>query len=251
MTSYLSPLLGENSTSAYWNGFIMADGTFTGTGGNRLKIGLSSKDHSHLVAFASWIGRGQVRQYKNSVSEWAVQDPIAAPLIKEKFDIHPRKTYNPPSRLPFKDHDLLRSWLVGFIDGDGCVKRQTGRQTALIDISLHLSWLPFLNMLSECLGLGTVSIREKEYARLTISRHNDVTSLKKFALREGLPILNRKWDRVDESIVLDRHERVNRVKALIKAGLPNKEIIALTGATGSSISNIRLRSRLKEEGEIL
>lgn len=247
-TSDLHRLLEDNPLAAYWNGFIMADGTLTGVGGNRVKVALARKDHGHLESLASWVGKGNVRHAGERVSEWAVQDPAVAPLLREKFDIRPRKTYNPPSRLPFEDSELLTSWTIGFIDGDGHIKNQTSRDTAMMTMNIYLSWKPFLHLLSERLGLGTVSTRSGEYARFTISRHNDLVALKMFVRAHDLPVLARKWDRVDETIVLDRQERADRIKSLIQLGLSGKEIAAQTGASYPSISSARKRMGMPRPG---
>ena len=246
-TSDLHRLLEDNPLAAYWNGFIMADGTLTGVGGNRVKVALARKDHGHLESLASWVGKGNVRHSGERVSEWAVQDPVVAPLLREKFDIRPRKTYNPPSRLPFEDSELLTSWTIGFIDGDGHIKNQTSRDTAMMTMNIHLSWKPFLHLLSERLGLGTVSTRSGECARFTISRHNDLVALKMFVRAHDLPVLARKWDRVNEEVVLDRYERAERTREFIRSGLSNKEVATLTGASHSSVCNIRRRMAERNE----
>lgn len=43
------------------------------------------------------------------------------------------------------------------------------------------------------------------------------------------------------SVVLARYERAERTRDLIRKGLLNKEIAALTGASHSSVCNIRNR----------
>lgn len=204
----LAPLLEYTPEASYWMGFLMADGCLTQ---NRLKVALAAIDTEHLQTFASFLGPNvnitlSVRQsptVTRHIASLSLQDSANSPLLKSRFDWHDRKTYNPPTWLPYEDITLLRAWLVGFIDGDGTIGLQSGRKSATLRTVSHLSWIEFLTDLAETLEFGKVSQRRggetssKWYAQLATYRHHEICDLKRFAQTHHLPILSRKWDKVD------------------------------------------------------
>ncbi len=103
-TGSLSCLMDGTPVAAYWLGFIFADGCFFG---NRLQIALSSKDLGHLERLRDWIGYGRVStEREGRVCRYAVLDSATVPALRARFDLKPRKTENPPSRVPFEDNEL-------------------------------------------------------------------------------------------------------------------------------------------------
>lgn len=248
----LSPLLRDDPVAAYWNGFIAADGCFSGWKNTRLQIALAAKDAAHLERLAGWMGHGWVRtESGGKVVRYAVADAMTVPQLQLKFDLRPRKTVNPPRHLPYCGV-LLRAWFVGFIDGDGYIRKQSGRETAFLSTVSHHSWGPFLVELSSALNFGYVRYRTGggydngtgTYVSLNSARHNEIADLKRFAEQLALPILARKWDRVDCSIiVIDRHERAERIRELIRAGERTSDIAREVGVTKSAVSQARARMR--------
>lgn len=242
----LKRLLEDTPTAAYWNGFIAADGAFSDV---RLKVFIAEHDRGHLEKLTTWLGiTSSIHSPSNNVAGFAIADTASIRALRERFDIRPRKTYNPPQHLPYDDDNLLRAWFIGYVDGDGHIKRQTGRQTAILDTVAHLSWKPFLEELVARLGFGYVNERtgharypDRRYVAIRCARHNQIAGLKRFATEHQLPILTRKWDRVDTSIVLDRHEKAARMKEMILAGHRATHIARELGCTTSAVSNARKR----------
>lgn len=116
-----------NEDSAYWAGFIAADGNI-GKDKTYLKVKLSAKDESHLLKLCDFIERDRllyteftrladkVYECKNLVvtSRMIVDD------LYRKYNIEPNKTYHLkiPISMPAK---LIRHYIRGFMDGDGSI----------------------------------------------------------------------------------------------------------------------------------
>ncbi|WP_280499367.1 hypothetical protein [Nocardia cyriacigeorgica] len=241
-------LLEDSPQAAYWIGFLAADGYFTDC---RVRVTVNQLDYAHLLEFTSWLGVGTpIAASKNNSVTFSMANAETVRTLRTKFDFRDRKTYSPPRHLPYQDTTLLTAWLIGYIDGDGHIKRQTGRQTAVLDTVAHLSWKPLLEEIAEKLGIGYVNERlghadypGRRYAAFRCARHNQIADLKRFAMQHSLPILTRKWDKVDTSIVVDHHEKADRMRALIRSGKRTTEIARELGCGKAAVSNMRARMR--------
>lgn len=188
--SDLSVLLLENPLSYYWNGFLLADGSFHNY---RLTVVLSDKDKEHVQNLAKFI-KTSTRRHPNG-EMLACRDVQIISQVMNKFDIQYNKTYNPPNILPSTTSDNLLSLLIGFIDGDGSIGYQYGRQTSLIRIKCHGSWKSWLLLLQEQLNLSGSKPRlnNQGYCEWNIGNQGIIQQLKRHAVNNQLPILTRKW----------------------------------------------------------
>jgi hypothetical protein len=242
----LSKLLEGTHEAAYWLGFIMADGSFSG---NRLGIGLHPKDSTHLESFKSWaeITSPILLHDQGRYVKISIMDSTNVPKLRELYDIQPRKTYNPPKKLPFQSPELNKSFLVGLIDGDGYITRQTGRDVSAILIVGHLSWLSFFQKLSESTGFGKTRTRPGSvdstgtFAALNSHVHGNNVTLKLHAIKHDLPYLSRKWSLVDESVLSDKYVRAEKLKDFILSGKTNSEIYQIYKISEAGLSMARKR----------
>ena len=109
------------------------------------------------------------------------------------------------------DENSLLFLFAGFIDGDGCVSKQTNRKDASLKIQCHGSWLRFLNLLSSSVYSKfnendkyqppLAKINKKGYAYLNITNNSILREFKKFIKTEQLPFLTRKWEVIDENTI--------------------------------------------------
>ena len=194
---------------------------------------------SAMVPFARQTDRASVK--------YGVVDHITIPELRRKFDLRPAKTYNPPGHLPYCDRTLLRSWLVGFIDGDGYLRKQTGRKTSFLQVTSHMSWMDFLRSLSDELHFGYCKTRINgvpgaEYASLNSAAHNEIVALKRFAIRHSLPFLERKWSKVDENLVLPP-VWTDDIRILTRAGISPNDIARALGISVQSVYQRQYRDR--------
>ncbi len=196
-----SVLLLEIPETYYWIGFILADGHISNH--NRLSIALAKKDSKHLEKFCTYLSCKNLKIDKKNSCRLSVKDNVYIKQLKEKFDIKNDKTYYPPNLDWNIDKNLFLSMLIGYIDGDGCIKYQFQRKDASIAFHVHSSWLFFLQLLKSKLfeyfnfNTGEPIIGKDGYARWTISNFELVKELKRFVINMKLPFLDRKWSRIN------------------------------------------------------
>lgn len=229
--SSIKVLLNEDLESYYWIGFLLADGTFYNKNNSAgLKLTLNELDKNHLLKFSNFIKAEQKIYYQknkngNHYSLTVFNNKVVKEIIS-KFSIKKRKTYNPPDLSFYKNlshNHLLLSLIVGIIDGDGCIKFQTRREDCVIAIKMHSSWLDFLIFIQEFLikitevSIPLPIINSKGYARLNITNSKVINFLKNFTKVSGLPVLGRKWDRVNE-FKISKRENLTKTLELYNNG---------------------------------
>lgn len=241
--SEIAILLDDSPESFYWMGFILADGSFNN---NRFKITLAIKDKDHLIKLAEYL------KYFRSVSETSTTASIDSknidiiPLICDKFDIKPQKTFNPPATIKHFAIDLQYCLLAGFIDGDGHIRKQYNRNDFLLVIKNHSSWENILREFNELID-GTTNftkINNSGYARLIISNSEVLKNLKKRILSYNIPIMNRKWDIIDLNFVT-RNIRAEELKSNVLKDL--KDGLSVSESSVKNNSNYENVYRIKRK----
>ena len=147
--------------------------------------------------------------------------------LRKKFTITNRKTYEPSNIQNIKNNNLLISLIIGFIDGDGCIRKLNNRQDCNIRVKCHKSWLNNLQFMADTINsLASTKeiiarINNSGYAEFIISNSVAIKCLKRKALSLKLPILKRKWNNINLSLV-SRNERAiikkNKIKNLLQKG---------------------------------
>ena len=207
--SDLSVLLNDSLVTMYWIGFLLADGTFPNSNGNKtslLTLILAEKDADHLQKFADYIKLERpIKRREHSTNkvekfvgyEVSVGDSDRLPQLCKRFGIVSNKTYTPPD---FSTYELTTDqWvavLLGLIDGDGYVTNKNDRCHSRI--KCHKSWGPSYQLLSdnitEWAGVKPVKVYYKDnYCSLTLGKRV-ITKLYAFAIENEIPLLSRKWD---------------------------------------------------------
>lgn len=244
----LSLLMKDSCEAWYWIGFILADGCVYKKI-NRIKICLAKIDLEHLEKFCDFVGlsKSKIRKYKDFV-EVATNNKVVAEIIT-KFDFKERKTYNPPTN-NLKLNKLLVSLYMGFIDGDGSIQVVTKRSDVSLRIKNHASWKNWLinmsNNLSEFFTPEKGIVRHKVritnsgYGLLLISDNELIRRMKNFCVEHGLPVMKRKWDKVNlgvESRYLVAEFRKEMVLGL-KDTYKTSELCEMLGVSQQCISKI-------------
>jgi hypothetical protein len=219
-------LLDESPEAYYWMGFILADGSFINN--NVIAIRLKEDEKEHLEKMGSFLeinnkiaiyqANGYRKKDLNTKScNLVITDVENVPLIKEKFRIPARKTYNPPT-LPEMTREQFLSLFAGYIDGDGCISTQGTtryrnkkgeivlypRTDCIIQIKCHSSWLETLKIFEERLHkeLGfeltksKVGINKQGFCLWRIQNGKIVKSIKEGLQKLNLPLLLRKWNKI-------------------------------------------------------
>lgn len=226
----MQKLLLETLESYYWLGFLLADGHF---GKSALTVNLAIKDNDHLIKLADFLGFPEKVFYKNVKLDGKVYSQVAMSLndkrgvkkIKDKFAISERKTYIPPNLESIED-DLFLSLFVGFIDGDGSIRKQSqkDRKDCFITIKLHRSWFKVLEKMSLLVSdmsnapYNPPHLNKSGYVVLNLSNRIAIRFLKKKVEEWNLPVLRRKWDRINEDALVPSRVEIaaKRRKKILK-----------------------------------
>ncbi len=200
--SDLSILLEENPLTYYWIGFLLADGNFGKT--NTIKCTLSSIDKNHLIKLKKFLKIKALNfEQDKKYSTIKAMDGINVPLICKKFNINSNKTYFPPKTSfikKIKNKDLITALMIGFIDGDGCIRPKN--KSFSLSVKCHSSWLDILSFFAKEINkTSNAKINNAGYAYFTITNHSSLKELKKKVLVMKLPVLKRKWDVIDLDFV--------------------------------------------------
>lgn len=208
----------DSALSYYWLGFIMADGYIDKEG--ELKVTLSQKDLQHLKKLGDLLNV-EVKEYKQKTAycveernycKLSCKDSFYGPLILKKMGLNGLpKTYNPPMDIEIKKDFYFICFLIGMIDGDGTFSKRDGKCN-FIRLEMHFSWLQILQKIKnrlETVKIGNTAYgaTKKGYAFLKIYKHNNLKALKLFAIKNNLPILERKWKSINENKDLKYHKQ--------------------------------------------
>lgn len=218
----VSILLNEDLITYYWMGFILADAHISEK--FRLKVVLNKIDIEHLKKLQSYLKIEKLETRGEYCSINAMDKKNLKELV-EKYDIHHNKTYNPPLLSFYKNlsEDKFLALVIGIIDGDGCIRKQYKRNDWKICIKMHSSWVDFLNLISDrLLNKKIADISNNGYARINLTQVKTGQKLKKFALENKLPLLERKWDKVDLDYITF-YDKANDTLEKIKK-IANKDI---------------------------
>jgi len=230
-------LLEESLLKYYWLGFIMADGHVSN---NRLIIGLNKRDANYLEILADKL-KTKVKLRKDVAIISAMHSDVFDKLVF-KYKISRTKSTNPPDISSITGDNLI-AFSIGFIDGDGCITNLHKRKDFQISIKVHASWLETLKYV-----FGKAYIQNSGYAITNISNTEDCKNLKKFLLKNDLPYLSRKWNKIDLNYVSRKVIAINRIqttKQLLNQGKSRKEICEILGISDSGLSLLIKRNNLK------
>lgn len=218
----LSPLLLDTPESYYWMGFLLADGHFSAKG--VMKITLASIDRSHLLKLKKFLHIKNMQEENNGKAVCIkTMDTKLVPIITSKFDISNKKTYQPPNLSFIKDRDLLMSLIIGYIDGDGCIAKKA--KGFSLNIHCHASWLKTIDSFVKAINpTSTARIRPDGYASASVSNNESLKELKRFAINKNLPILKRKWDKIDLDFIPYQEQRMRQFKQLKKNILKYRDL---------------------------
>lgn len=228
--SNISNLLSESNEAYYWLGFLLADGHFS-KNNNQIQINLSIKDIEHLRNFARFV------EYEKELiaPSLHISDINIVPKIKELYEIKSDKTYNPPN-ITFLSGDSLFSLVIGFIDGDGSIKKD-----GYLYIKVHNSWLNVIDfMISNInkIGKHTIKTNKEGLAICTLTNIEATKKIKEHAEKLKLPILKRKWDRITPNKLSKKELRDKYEMECInhfESGLTPKEVLGETTISYSFI----------------
>lgn len=118
----------DSENKAYWLGFIASDGCITdkGNGGKRLKITLKLDDKEHLQKFADDLDSNLlVKEKVNKIKgkEYPTSEIVvnSTKICNDIINLGIDELKTTHLEMPDIRHDMIKHFLRGFIDGDGCI----------------------------------------------------------------------------------------------------------------------------------
>lgn len=194
--------------SSYWAGFIAADGTITNGKYKSLQIKLQKKDEDHLKIFkkdikytgeliySSQIGKKNNIYYSCTINIYCADNILFD--LERIYNISDRKTFclTPPK---IKDYNLCLAYIIGFIDGDGCIcrylqkKKYPYTEICIVGTFDVMKWIK--DFLEKEMKIKTSSIKKvgKIY-RISIYGNSIAENFIRMAKKIDVPFLKRKWD---------------------------------------------------------
>lgn len=199
----IDSLLNETLESFYWLGFIIADGSFYD---NTFELNISKKDTEHLELFKQFLNSGKIieKPSTNSV-RLLIHDRHSVQKVIKKFGFIENKTYNPLNFDTFfkiYNNNLILSLLIGIIDGDGHISRNSAANARSITITAHENWENFYKNLFDNLNIEVYINRVKDTNCITIGMYKRklLLTIYNFIINNNIPHLKRKWDIIKETI---------------------------------------------------
>ncbi len=208
-------LLDGSLLSYYWHGFLIGDGNISSVG--RFVVTLAIKDKEHLQKYNNWIP-GKLQEYTTSIDneksyssggtyiKYTCNDKITANLFLKIYDIeNKKKTEFPPNLKNLEVSDQFISFFFGMFDADGCVCTRSNKDQQIangLKIEVHKNWFDTLCYIQQKLLFfykieSQVKYTSRGYAKLMITKYEYLKQLKQIAISLQLPILKRKWDKID------------------------------------------------------
>lgn len=233
----LKKFLCFDNISCYWLGFILADGHISKV--KNIQINLAIKDKEHIYKLEKYIGHKiSIIEYKTKIRA-TIQDRPTINEISKIFKWETNKTKNPPIIPEFINNNKLFSLIIGFIDGDGTINKNGN----VLRIKCDLCWKNILNYFYYSLtnenknfnDIGNCSI-------IYICKTEILKDIKKKSIELNLPILDRKWNRVDLDKII-RYEKTkikkNKILELLKKEIKDIDIVNKTGSSRSLVYKIK------------
>jgi hypothetical protein len=190
--------------SAYWAGFLAADGNLDKRDHNRVTVGLSLKDLSHLKLFTDSIGyEGTIKIKKTSNGyDCALLQFSSKQVVDDLtgiYNLTPNKslTLVPPT---ITGKDLQVAFSVGYIDGDGGLyysKSKRDIQLQFVGTNEICVWIK--NVLDEIIGNNTHGgiYRLSNQFKYSITSYS-AYKIAKYVQSTSLPFMARKWNVTDK-----------------------------------------------------
>lgn len=189
----------DNEEKAYWLGFIMADGcVYKGSNDTlRLQINLASSDVNHLNKFQKTIESSYKIQIKkiNEKNEAAILKINSTQMCKDLIDLGVVFRKSLICQMPNIPNELIRHYIRGYFDGDGCITTPKGRNTKVVLVGGK----EMLSSIKEVLKSNGVEIslnppyKNNKTFNLETQNKNNVSNFLNFLYKDASIFLDRKY----------------------------------------------------------
>lgn len=208
----------DTESKAYWLGFIYADGWITknsNTNSGYLGIQLKKSDADHLRKFNKDIDGNYPISFgekichigdNNKLNHYCLIRIYSINMVNDLFNqgVNFNKSYN--ITFPCIQENLIKHFIRGFFDGDGCVRSRTRKLASgeikkypACDITCHeKSFLESIRSYIHSKGLNSYIYPDGSGFRLYLSGQNDNINFLDYIYKDATIYLDRKYKRYQE-----------------------------------------------------
>ena len=196
----------DTEEKAYWLGFFLADASVSNNS-NTISIGLSIRDYDHLHRLKKSLKITRpIREFISSNGYKSCIISFYSQNIKEKlisYNVIPNKKKYGKHPFLLLNNDLIKHYVRGFFDGDGCVsesiRKETGAKRYAIEIASCQEMLVFIKKFLADNNIEVSDIRE-HMSIYEIRTSNNLEIIKFFNLiyKDANIYLPRKYERLED-----------------------------------------------------
>lgn len=185
----------DNEEKAYWLGFIFADG-YISSSSNNFELSLGLKDINHLEKFSQFMKYTGVIKQDSYRCRFLLRNKHLWNTLNN-YGCTPKKSLilKFPNKNIFKSEDLLRHFIRGYFDGDGCITYQKNTNS-VSGVCSVLGTSEFLDEFENILSF------QKTITRCRDKRLTGNTISLSFKRAESIQLINYLY--YNSSIYLDR-----------------------------------------------
>ena len=195
----------DTEEKAYWLGFFLADASVSNNG-NRITIGLSIRDYDHLHRLKKSLNMTYpIKEFISSNGYKSCMIGFSSENMKEKlmsYNVIPNKKENGKHPFLSLNSNLIKHYIRGFFDGDGCVsetiRKENGNKRYAIEIASCKEMLTFIKKFLADNNIKMSDIRE-HMSIYAIRTSNNIEIIKFFNLiyKDANIYLPRKYERLE------------------------------------------------------
>lgn len=191
----------------YFLGLLLSDGHFDSSN-NRITLVLNEKDKDIIYYFAKIlkcdVNIENKKYYRINIAS------NCTTKIMDDYRISNQKTYIPCDISNIKNDDFI-AFIIGFIDGDGCIALRSDSKNPKITIKLHKNWEENLLYMSKELysyfdvdkypkPYSIIVNEEHKYSQICFSNQKVINGLYNFITNNSLFVMKRKWNKIGGDI---------------------------------------------------
>lgn len=201
----------DTEESAYWLGFLFADGYVSTDPKYRLELALAEIDYEHVATFKNFVAPDKPLSKKvsflqnrpfNSYKFYAINKELVIDLINHGCTPKKSSTLKFPTTVP---DDLLKHFVRGYVDGDGHISIHKGKPI----FQVSCGSIDFLNSLQ---NYFEKHVKGYSVVRITKDKRSNVFSLGK----GGRPSVTRILEHLYGSSTVHLARKYNKFREIIQ-----------------------------------
>lgn len=191
----------DNELSAYWLGFLFADGAINMRSAFNLELTLSKKDKNHIEKFVEFVSPDVPIKDKvvslNGKKYYASRAHICSKEIVEDLVSHGcTETKSLTLEFPEIPKDMVHHFMRGYFDGDGSICIRKDNQKLINLVGTHEFLEAYRDILFKQAGVNKTKIRKVSNAsQIAYAGNRVVKKIYEFLYKDATVFLERKKEK--------------------------------------------------------